>query len=176
MEPNLENREYVVLLKPIQTIQRGSVIIFDAKGEDPTVQTSTNYVKRVIGIPGDSISSKNGILYVNNRRVNQDYISNQERNAGTGNWSLTTLAKNNQWTYSPKKGVVPKGCYFVLGDNRSVSNDSRYWGFVYKDKIQGIVKDFYWKNKQQKYNINKLTKNFFYGSRSLRTCYQRIVH
>ncbi|GAF37885.1 signal peptidase I [Lentilactobacillus farraginis] len=138
MQPNLKNAEMVGVFKTLP-IQRNSVIIFDAHGEDPeSHKTPDYYVKRVIGLPGDTVSSNNGTIYVNNRPLNQDYISQAQRTTGTGNWDLQSLSLH--WTRDQNSTKVPQNKYFVLGDHRSVSNDSRYWGFVDKDKVQGVVK------------------------------------
>ncbi|WP_203641528.1 signal peptidase I [Levilactobacillus andaensis] len=155
MEPNLQNDEKVVAFKQSK-VKHLSVIVFDAHGEDPAAKTNTNYVKRVIGLPGDTVASKNGYIYVNNKKVKQSFISQSERTSGTGNWTLASLEKSNGWG-NGKVTVVPKGKYFVLGDHRSVSNDSRYWGFVDKDKIVGVVKVPFWtSSKTRRANINNM--------------------
>lgn len=154
MEPNLTNNERVWMFKQSK-VKRMSVIVFDAHGEDPEATKGTDYVKRVIGVPGDRISFMNNKLYVNDKVVNQSFISKSEATSGTGshNWTLQTLAKQYGW--GNHVTVVPKGEYFVLGDHRSVSNDSRYWGFVKKSKIAGVVKIPFWTGtKTQRQNVN----------------------
>lgn len=154
MEPNLDNNEKVFAFKQSK-IKHLSVIVFDAHGEDPAAKTNTNYVKRVIGLPGDTVTSKNGYIYVNKKKINQGFISKSEQTSGTGNWTLASLQKTNGWGKGTT--VVPKGKYFVLGDHRSVSNDSRYWGFVNKDKVLGVVKVPFWaSNKTKRANVNDL--------------------
>lgn len=156
MEPNLTNNERVWMFKQA-SVKHLSVIVFDAHGEDPEASAGTDYVKRVIGLPGDTVAFKNNKLYVNGKQINQSFISAAEGTTGTGsgNWTLQSLAKQYGWGNNVK--VVPKGEYFVLGDHRSVSNDSRYWGFVDKDKIAGVVKVPFWTgSKTQRQNINSL--------------------
>lgn len=68
MQPNLQNNERVFCLKTAK-IHHGSVVVFDANGVDPQVSVKTDYVKRVIGLPGDTVSSKNGNIYVNGKRL-----------------------------------------------------------------------------------------------------------
>ena len=161
MQPNLQNNERVVCLKQAK-IHRGSVVVFDANGVDPQVSVKTEYVKRVIGLPGDTVEAKNGNLYVNGKKVDQSYISKSERSSGTGTWTLHSISQENSWVLHNGAYKVPKGEYFVLGDHRSVSNDSRYWGFVPKSKIVGVVKVGFWNRTQPaKNNINQQWKQFF---------------
>lgn len=161
MQPNLQNNERVVCLKQAK-IHRGSVVVFDANGVDPQVSVKTEYVKRVIGLPGDTVEAKNGNLYVNGKKVDQSYISKSERSSGTGTWTLHSISQENSWVLHNGAYKVPKGEYFALGDHRSVSNDSRYWGFVPKSKIVGVVKVGFWNRTQPaKNNINQQWKHFF---------------
>ena len=154
MQPNLQDSEQVLVMKRTP-IKRMSVIVFDAHGEDPAATQSVDYVKRVIGVPGDTVSAKDGKLYVNNKEVPQKFIDEEQRTSGTGNWTMASIANKYGWGSNPVK--VPKDSYFVLGDHRSVSNDSRYWGFVKKDKVMGVVKVPFWnKSKEAKQNINDL--------------------
>ncbi|KRM75883.1 signal peptidase I [Secundilactobacillus collinoides] len=156
MEPNLTNNERVWMFKQ-EKIKHLSVIVFDAHGEDSEAKPGTDYVKRVIGLPGDTVAFKNNTLYVNGKKVNQSFISKSQATSGTGssNWTLASLAKQYGWGKHVTK--VPKNEYFVLGDHRSVSNDSRYWGFVYKSKVAGVVKVPAWTGtKTQRHNINTL--------------------
>lgn len=161
MQPNLENNERVLVSKR-SIIHRGSVIVFEAQGVDPQVTTSTDYVKRVIALPGDTVSSKNGVIYVNGKKTDQSYIGTSERTTGTGNWNLQSISVENQWQKNQGATKVPKGEYFVLGDHRSVSNDGRYWGFVPKNKILGVVKVPFWnRDATKKANINTFWKSYF---------------
>ncbi|MDT6979718.1 signal peptidase I [Levilactobacillus zymae] len=156
MTPNLADKERMIVVKPL-TIKRLSVIVFDAYGEDPNATPGTNYVKRVIGLPGDKVVSKNGYIYVNNRKINQSFISPTERTAGTGNWTLSELAQEHHWKYTGN--AVPKGHYFVLGDHRSVSEDSRAWGYVDANKVMGVVKIPFWQTTATyRHNVNQLAQ------------------
>lgn len=161
MEPNLVNNERVFCLKTAK-IHRGSVVVFDANGVDPQVAQKTDYVKRVIGMPGDKVQSKNGNIYVNGKKINQNYISMDQRKAGTGDWTLKSISVQNSWLKHNGTTTVPKGKYFVLGDHRSVSNDGRYWGFVPKSKIDGVVKVPSWSGtKTTRQNVNKEWQHFY---------------
>ncbi|UQS84734.1 signal peptidase I [Apilactobacillus apisilvae] len=166
MYPNLENKEKIMVFRQAQ-VKRNSVIIFNAHGEDPTATQDINYVKRVVGMPGDKVAFKDDQLYINDKPVKQDYISKEQQQQGSEynyngenlkNWDISKLAKT-KWTYNKTATVVPKGKYFVMGDNRAISNDSRYWGFVDQDKILGVAHTFPWStNSTSRHNINDLSK------------------
>lgn len=155
MYPNLQNQEKVLCFKHM-TIKRESVIVFDSYGVDPVTKASKLYVKRVIGIPGDTIQAKKGEIFVNGHILNQNFISHNQRTMGTGNWSLTSLPTLYKWINYKTVIRVPKNTYFCLGDNRMISRDSRYFGFVPRNKILGVVKAPLWiKNKQRRDAINR---------------------
>ena len=142
MQPNLQNNQIVMVNKQGE-IKRGEVVVFNAYGVDPNAATpDENYIKRVIGVPGDTVSDVNGVLRVNGKVVDKSFISENEQvatNNRVGDWtSLAELGQSQNWQ-GPISGKVPAGYYFVLGDHRSISNDSRYWGFVPKNKISGTV-------------------------------------
>ncbi len=93
--------------------ERGDIVMFNAPDKENTI-----YIKRVIGLPGDVIRIENNTLYINGKLYEEKYIKNGwQKMAGT---------------YEKK---VPKGQYFMMGDNRDYSNDSRSWGTVPKKEI-----------------------------------------
>lgn len=164
MQPNLQSNQRVVAIKPL-AIKRFSVIVFDAEGVDDNAQNHQNYVKRVIGLPGDTIKyEKTGKLYVNGKYQAQNFISKAQQTTGTlaafeNGFNLVSAARqydwSNQWSLAignNRINKVPKDCYFVLGDNRSVSEDSRMFGFVPKTKILGVVKAGFWSKNHQLVN------------------------
>ncbi|NQW18877.1 MAG: signal peptidase I [Chloroflexi bacterium] len=100
--------------------ERGDIIVFrPPTGED------ADFVKRVIGIPGDEIDIHDGSVWVNGEKLKEDRVTRPR-----GSTDFPT--------------IVPADRYFVLGDNRSASNDSRAWGFAEADKIVGKVMARYW--------------------------------
>ncbi|GAX06111.1 signal peptidase I [Secundilactobacillus pentosiphilus] len=164
MEPNLKNGQHVVAVKTAP-VKRYSVIVFDAGGVDANAAPKENYVKRVIGMPGDSIRySKTGKLYVNGKYQAQNYISKYQQQAGTvtgyqNGFNLVSAARQNDWSNKWSMAIgnnrinkVPKNCYFVMGDHRSVSEDSRMYGFVPKSKLVGVVKIGVWKSNHKVIN------------------------
>ncbi|MDR2660997.1 MAG: signal peptidase I [Lactobacillaceae bacterium] len=166
MFPNLHDKERTFAFLPAQ-IKRGSVVAFDARAEDPGIQPGQKYyIKRVIGIPGDTVKAENGKLFVNGKEVNQEYLDKSQKNAGTGNWDLTLLSSgNSEWTTTTshwndkKANKVPANSYFVLGDNRAESEDSRYFGFVSKKHILGVDYKYPWASNKKE--VNSQWKEFF---------------
>ncbi|TPR42898.1 signal peptidase I [Apilactobacillus micheneri] len=166
MYPNLVNKERVILF-PQAKVKRNSVIVFDAHGEDPKAVNNDYYVKRVIGMPGDHISFKDHQLYINGKDVKQNYINKEQQQKGSEyklgsdilkDWNIAKLSET-KWKYNKIAAIVPKGKYFVMGDNRAISNDSRYWGFVKQDKILGVAHTLPWStNKTARHNINDLAE------------------
>ena len=100
--------------------QRGDIIVFH-----PPTGSSTDFVKRIIGVPGDVIDLDGEFVYVNGVKTS---------------WVDVTTARRNE-NYPV---MVPPGEFFVLGDNRRVSVDSRNWGFVSADEIVGRAWSVYW--------------------------------
>lgn len=107
-------------LFPFHQPSRGEVIIFRFP-KDP----SRDFVKRVIGVPGDVVEIRRGEVFVNGQKLNEPYVTHPDR----GNMAPYT---------------VPPDSYFVLGDNRRASNDSRDWGPVPADHIIGRAWVSYW--------------------------------
>lgn len=123
MDPTFENGEYVLTnLIDVRfgKITRGDIVVFNAP-----VDKEKDYIKRVIGIPGDKVKVSDGNVYINGNKLNQVFLTpNLVTNPGT------FLSENHEIE-------VPSGYYFVMGDNRGASSDSREWGFVSKEEIIG---------------------------------------
>lgn len=137
MEPTLDSNDMLVVDKSAlwqDRISRFDVVVFHHDKKD-------DYVKRVIGLPGDKIEYKNDVLYVNGKKVPESYLVGElggdARNGVpfTGNFTLDDLLGSK---------TVPEDMYFVLGDNRLVSKDSRMIGFVSKDTLVGKVAGRYY--------------------------------
>ncbi|MDR3357263.1 MAG: signal peptidase I [Desulfovibrio sp.] len=106
---------------------RGDIIIFEYPG-DPSV----DYIKRIIGVPGDVIAGRNKQLFRNGQPVKEDYV----RFANPGQ------IEPKRDNFGPV--TVPEGKYFVMGDNRDNSLDSRFWGFVDRKAIRAKAWRIYW--------------------------------
>jgi signal peptidase I len=119
MEPTLHNGEYILVEKVsywFHSPERGDVIVFKFP-EDP----SEDYIKRVIGLPGDHVLIQNGHVYVNGHQLNEPYVAAPPDYSGCTYCNVT----------------VPKGNYFVMGDNRDNSSDSHEWGLLPQGNIIG---------------------------------------
>lgn len=166
MMDNLHNGQRIWVFKPAK-IRRGSVVVFDARREDPGIQAGEkDYVKRVIAVSGDEIRAENGLIYVNGHQINQNYISFYNRTTGTGDWDLKSLSSAGSLFVSGKSHwidgnavKVPNDCYFVLGDNRARSEDSRYFGFIDKKHVVGAALVFPWE--KDRTAINSEWKHFY---------------
>jgi signal peptidase I len=125
MMPSLEDQERIFVNKfvyRLEPIERGDIVVFRYP-RDP----SKSYIKRVIGMAGDSIRIDAGQVYVNGEPLDEDYVP--PAYADTRSYAAT---------------VVPPHCYFVLGDHRSMSNDSRDFGPVNQSFIYGKAVFGYW--------------------------------
>jgi signal peptidase I len=124
-------------LLPIDPIRRGDVIVFKYP-EEP----DRDFIKRVIGLPGDTIEMKNKKVHVNGTPLSEPYVHFLEPpgESQPGDADYTEFDVRRQ--YGPV--TVPATHYFVMGDNRDNSQDSRYWGFLPRDYIKGRALKVYW--------------------------------
>ena len=125
MEPTLHNAEYLIVDKieyRLHSPQRGDVIVFKAP-EAP----DQNYIKRVIGLPGDTVTVKDDSVYVNGTLVTEQYIANPR---------TTEAAPTDTPTFFLEQKLNATE-FFVMGDNRDHSSDSRRWGPLPKANIIG---------------------------------------
>ncbi len=129
MEPALQPGEYVLAdkLSPhLDGYQRGDIVVFVPPGAAPG---STPFIKRVIGLPGDTIALRNGHVVINGQEISEPYVY-----AGQATEPVTG---QDHW-------VVPSGALFVLGDHRELDNDSRIFGPVPLANVIGRVWLRYW--------------------------------
>ena len=130
MEPSFENGEYILTNKILYKLtdpERGDVVIFKAP-KNPDI----DYIKRIIGLPGDTVALRGNKIYVNNAPLDESYLA-----AGIVIFGGSFLQEN-------REVVVPPGKYFVMGDNRPHSSDSREFGVIAKEDFIGKAILRYW--------------------------------
>ncbi|MHB1605020.1 MAG: signal peptidase I [Leptospirales bacterium] len=107
---------------------RGDVVVFRYPKDE-----SKDFIKRVVGVPGDHVSVRKKVVYVNGRPQKEPYIQ-----------YIQPFETDQPGRDNMPEVVVPPGKYFVMGDNRDDSYDSRFWGFVKRNKILGKAVIVYW--------------------------------
>jgi signal peptidase I len=125
MQPHLADQDRIFVNRFIYRfadIRQGDVVVFWYPKD-----RSKSFIKRVMGIPGDAVEIRDGVVYVNGSKIAEPYLSPEFQDH-----------------LSFPKTVVPPEQYFVLGDHRNSSNDSRHWGFVARDSIYGKAIFNYW--------------------------------
>jgi signal peptidase I len=137
-------------LMPYQKIARKDIIVFHYP-----VDPQQHFVKRVIGLPGDRLKMVNKKVYINGKQLDEPYVHFLEppNNLFRDDFPRVDVPVFNmegKWWLQMRKLVedgeliVPEGHYFVMGDNRDDSQDSRYWGFVPQENIIGTPLVIYW--------------------------------
>ena len=125
MMPSLDDQERIFVNKfvyRLEAIQRGDIVVFRYPRD-----TSKSYIKRVVGLAGDHIRIDDGLVYVNDKPLDEDYVP-------------AAFADNRSYPET----IVPQNSFFVLGDHRSMSNDSRDFGAVKETFIYGKAVFGYW--------------------------------
>ncbi|WP_201730934.1 signal peptidase I [Carnobacterium maltaromaticum] len=138
MAPSFSSSDYVVLNKQYNKVKRFDVVAFQSPDE-----AGQEYIKRVIGLPGDMIEYIDDQLYINGNPVEETYLDREREKLGDGeiftkDFSLEDLAGVKE---------VPKNKLFVLGDNRLYSRDSRNFGFIDVNAVKGNVQWKIWSGK-----------------------------
>lgn len=130
MEPNFPDGEFLLTDKVTYRFRepaRGEVVVF----KSPTAR-GDEFIKRIIALPGETITLKNDSILINGRRLNEAYLSS------------LAATKGGPFIEEGVEKTVPPGNFFVLGDNRDASSDSRVWGFITKKDITGRAWIIYW--------------------------------
>lgn len=130
MSPTLENKERIIGLK-VGTIERFDIVSFEAPTEPD--ESKKNYIKRIIGLPGEEIEYKEDQLYINGEPLEESFLEEFKQQL-EAKQQLT-----EDFSYS-----VPENSYFVMGDNRRNSKDSRMIGAISEDKIDANAKFTFW--------------------------------
>jgi len=131
MTPNFPDGEYLLTDKVTYRFRepdRGDVIVFEA----PTGTDGEEFIKRIIGLPGEEIQISQGSVFVNRNELKELYIP------------TSSYTASGEFLPEIRSITVPDNSYFVLGDNRDHSSDSRAWGYVKKEAITGRAWVVYW--------------------------------
>ena len=145
MDPNFANGEYLLTDKityRLRQPKRGDVIVFEAPGAN-----GEEFIKRIIATPGEKIYLHEGNIFINGLKLIEPYLSE----------SLYTSSGN--FLREDSEIVIPENHYFVMGDNREASSDSRTWGLIDKQKITGKAWVIYWPPDKVG-SIKEVTYNF----------------
>ena len=130
MAPTLKNGDRILVSKQLGSLERGDIVVF-YHPEDPT----RSLIERIIGLPGDTIDSDlEGHVTINSQTLKEDYLNPSLNKAARSRWDRVRA----EW-----KEIKP-GYYFLMGDNRDASNDSRSWGLVPFNLIYGKYVFRYW--------------------------------
>lgn len=130
MQPNFIDGEYLLSDKVSYRFgepKRGDVVVFEAPGAD-----GEEFIKRIIGLPGESVSIVGNRVFIDNKELIETYLP------------ASFVTNVGAFLKQGESAVVPPDNYFVLGDNRSHSSDSRAWGFIEKSAITGRAWVIYW--------------------------------
>ncbi|MEG1501830.1 MAG: signal peptidase I [Synergistaceae bacterium] len=125
MIPTLEVGDRVLVLKfwyklPGIDLKRGDIVVFKYP-----VDPRRDFVKRIVGLPGDKVEIKDGTVFINDKELFEPYVKNMD-------------------TYDMEAQLIPDNKYFCLGDNRPNSQDGRFWGYVPKNFFKGPAVFRYW--------------------------------
>ncbi len=112
-----------------ERLERGDIVIFNPPREAGESQVRKDYIKRVIGLPGDRIAIRDGKVFVNGEPLEEEYVASPPM---------------YRWPEYSDEAVVPTGHIFVLGDNRNNSRDSHAWGFLPLDNVLGKALFIFW--------------------------------
>jgi len=123
-------------LLPAGTIRRGDIVVFKYP-EDP----DRDYIKRVIGLPGETVEVRAKTVYINGTAIDEPYVHFLQPPASEAEFHEVTSFDVRE-RYGPV--TVPADQYFMMGDNRDNSADSRYWGFLRRDYMKGKAVVIYW--------------------------------
>lgn len=134
MYPNFQDGDYIITDKVTYKFyepERGDVIVFKNPRDE-----SQDFIKRIMGLPGDRVKVQGGYIYINGKLVQEPYIK------------ADVITNPGSFMREGQEVVVQSGEYLAMGDNRPHSSDSREWGFVTKREIIGRVFFRYWPSNQ----------------------------
>ena len=126
MEPGLKEGDRILINRKPEKLERGDIVLFYY----PADQTKS-YIKRIVGLPNETVEVREGKVLINGKNLEEPYVD----------------PKNNQALFGRKEVQVPEDSYYVMGDNRDNSNDSRMWGALQRKFIYGKYSSKYFEAK-----------------------------
>jgi len=134
MSPTLNNGDRILVNKQFGNLKRGDIVVFYYPKD-----TTKSFVKRIIGLPGEKIDADaNGSITINGQAIEESYLRKERNQSSRARWSIVPA----EWM------LLNEDAYFMLGDNRDASNDSRSYGPVKKELIYGKYFMRYWAARQ----------------------------
>jgi signal peptidase I len=131
MSPNYPDGEFLLTDKVTYRFKdpkRGDIIVFEA----PVAPNNEEFIKRIIGLPGDKVAVHDEHVYINGEKLDEPYLAS------------TVNTDPSEFLQAGQTVTVPADHYFVMGDNREHSSDSRSWGFITRESITGRAWLIYW--------------------------------
>lgn len=116
MEPSLKEGDRIFINKDVNKIERGDIVVYRYPGDE-----AQSFIHRIIGLPGEQVEIREGKVYIDGKQLEESYVD----------------AENIIHSQKLAPVTVPEENYFVMGDNRDHSNDSRFWGALPKKYIYG---------------------------------------
>jgi signal peptidase I len=142
MEPTLQVNDRVIIDKQkykTHNPSRGEIIVFQSTKTLLDRGFKDDFIKRIIGLPGDKIEIKNGSVFIGGVRLKESYTATSD-----GTFVEVCSVAGEPPAFISKPSTIPQTQYFVLGDNRNNSYDSRCWGLVKRDEIIGPATKIFW--------------------------------
>lgn len=124
--------------------QRGDIIVFEFPNRQETEHYGKDFIKRVIGVPGDTIEMRDKVVYRNGQPLDEPYTRHAFAQIIPNPVGATYCGRSPVCRDNFPAITVPEGKYFVMGDNRDESYDSRFWGLVNRSDIRGKAWVIYW--------------------------------
>jgi signal peptidase I len=138
MQPTVLVGDYIIVDRSayrVRAPQRGDIVVFRYPQDE-----RRDFIKRIIGLPGDIVVVRGQQVLVNGQTLAEPYVKNDATTPAPASIQPGYCG----YSYACEPTKVPADSYFVMGDNRENSRDSRYWGFVKREKIKGKAYLIYW--------------------------------